>query len=603
MEKKEIILPSKRFFKANEEDINLNIKVETEQSLLREGDMDVVLNLQELFDKERNKSIDYKIYGKLKMVFRNMYSGTTDYTPLKKNLYLIGDDPSVSEYGFVPYNEFSLLRNDVYRELNVPLSGGTVVTAQPNIVVTGYTGHTAITPIDAPYHNWNLYLSYVYSGDTNYPMVYSLSGGTNFSFTAKDGIPFRVEDDGSNYILTSPVEHGINQGEYITLSTSGNTFYGYSGSPRTYFTSIDLKWRTYYVDEVGNEIYNSEKYVITISKAQFTTGTTLSSVVFGKRCLDINNISGTTSQYYVHKHKTLTTTDDYILDKVGFEQPIWENEKKILFENLLQENDVLVERNRPESVLFGFKNNLNLSGITNNLGYTPTEVYVTMILRNGNGYFTYPPKVGYKFNFHNSWVDQMFSGSTETAISGVTFTGNTSGLTFTSGTTLPKGTTLIGAFVEYNERDFKERVISESYHRFSHNKTIGGVKIFNHGQDDNSYYSGVTSNNMVGYYYQTHYRIKLRELSPYVETAKTNDILFLPENTRFDSIDKVWKWRDLYDHGFIDPDGNGTNFPFINNTHHVMKDINFYLRNEQVYSNKQDLVKTGFNFYNSKDNC
>ena len=87
------------------------------------------------------------------------------------------------------------------------------------------------------------------------------------------------------------------------------------------------------------------------------------------------------------------------------------------------------------------------------------------------------------------------------------------------------------------------------------------------------------------------------------EESKTNDVVFLPENTKFDSIKNVWKWRDLYDHGFIDTDGNGTNFPFINNTHHVMSDINFYLRNEQVYGNKQNLPVTGFTFYNSKNNC
>ena len=34
---------------------------------------------------------------------------------------------------------------------------------------------------------------------------------------------------------------------------------------------------------------------------------------------------------------------------------------------------------------------------------SPTEVYVSAIFRNGNGYFNYPPKVGYKFNFHNDF--------------------------------------------------------------------------------------------------------------------------------------------------------------------------------------------------------
>jgi hypothetical protein len=47
----------------------------------------------------------------------------------------------------------------------------------------------------------------------------------------------------------------------------------------------------------------------------------------------------------------------------------------------------------------------------------------------------------------------------------------------------------------------------------------------------------------------------------------------------------------LYDHGFIDPEGFGTSYPFINNIHYVKNDINFYLRNEQQFTNKQDGIK------------
>ena len=50
----------------------------------------------------------------------------------------------------------------------------------------------------------------------------------------------------------------------------------------------------------------------------------------------------------------------------------------------------------------------------------------------------------------------------------------------------------------------------------------------------------------------------------------------------------------MYDHGYIDSDGNGTNFPFVNNTHYVNTLINFYLRNELFYTNKQDGI-TNFN--------
>ena len=87
MKKKEILLPTERYFKAEEQDLNLNIKLENDEALLREGDKDIILNLVDLFNEERNKSINYKIYGKIKMVFRNMYMGHTDYEPMLKNFY------------------------------------------------------------------------------------------------------------------------------------------------------------------------------------------------------------------------------------------------------------------------------------------------------------------------------------------------------------------------------------------------------------------------------------------------------------------------------------------------------------------------------------
>lgn len=591
MKKKEILLPSKRFFKADEEDLTLNMKLESSENLMREGERNIILDLPTLFNDERNESKTYKIYGKMKMIFRNLYSGYTDYEPLLRNFYVAGD--GTNDYnGFVPYNEFALMRNDVLREVYLPATGGTVTsfTSTQSLAGTRYTGHTTTTSIDAPYKNWNLYLSYVYSQDTGFTMNYTLSGGTNYTFTAADGIPFEVTNNGNYYTLISPVEHGMSQGEYITISGG------------TLTSSVNVTGRTFYIESVGNENYNSEKYVINLLKNEFATGYTLSGVTFvlGKRCLSLLDINGTTSKYYVHKHKTLTTVDDYIMDKVGFETPIWEHERKILFETPLNEADILVERNRPESVLFDFKKTFTLTGITNNLGYTPTEIYITILLRNGNGYFTYPPKVGYKFNFHDTWIDKQFTGNTESSITQTSFTSNTGATGFYSGNTIPTGTTLTGAFIEYNLKDFKERIISEAYHKFSHNLTVGGVSIFNHNQDDPNYYSGATEGNEVGYYYQPHYRVKLRQLSPYIETSKTKDILNLPENTIYDEVEKIWKWRDLYDHGFIDQEGNGTTFPFINNLHYVMKDINFYLRNEKSYTNKKDQLNK-FNNINPLD--
>jgi hypothetical protein len=578
-EKKEIILPSKRYANADEQELSIKLNLETSESLLRVGERDIILDIAKLYDDERNKSVNYKIFGKMNMIFRNMYSGNTEYDYLKQRLYLVGDGSNNDFTGFIPYDEFAFLRRDLYREVTVIPTGNTLgndiyTTTGVTINTLGSTGHTTITAMNAPYQNWNIYLSYAYTGDTQYPMKYSLSGGTTFEFTAGNGIPFRVTNNTKTFTLTSPVPHGLKDGDYVVINN-----------------------KPYYVNSTGNEIFDSENYVIVLNKSQFTTddADTLieSLIVTGKRCLDRNNVAGSTSTYYVRKHKTLSDTGDYILDNVGFENPIFEHERKIILENSNGDNDILVERNRPESVLFDFKEPLTLSGIKNNLGFTPTEVFVTTIFRNGNGYFDYPPKVGYKFNFHDSWIDEHFDGdiSKETNLSGRTFT--KSGYTFTSGVELPIGSELVGDFVEYNKKELKERVISGTFH-----KIYNPTELFDYGQTDDTIYSGATETNPIGLYYQAHHRVKLRELSPYLETAKTNQIYNLPENTVYDSDENVWRWRDLYTHGYIDPDGIGTNFPYVNNIHYIKNEINLYLRNERYYTNKQNGVAS----FNSRTN-
>ena len=201
-EKKEILLPSKRFKKADEQELNINLGLETSQTLLRIGDKDIVLDIDKLYDKERNESKKYKIYGKLKMVFRNMYSGDTSYNYLQERLYLNGKGDGVGNptlAGFLPYDEFAFLRRDLYREINTATNSGSTLGEFTYVSgATGPIGHTIITPITAPYHNWNLYLSYVYSKDTNYTMVYTLTGSTKtegsniIHFKSGDGIPFRL---------------------------------------------------------------------------------------------------------------------------------------------------------------------------------------------------------------------------------------------------------------------------------------------------------------------------------------------------------------------------------------------------------------------------
>ena len=45
MKKKEILLPSKKYFKADEEDLSLNVKLENSETLMREGERNIILDL------------------------------------------------------------------------------------------------------------------------------------------------------------------------------------------------------------------------------------------------------------------------------------------------------------------------------------------------------------------------------------------------------------------------------------------------------------------------------------------------------------------------------------------------------------------------------
>jgi hypothetical protein len=574
MENKIIIHPEKRYAKAPEEDLKLKVSLNGPQTLLINDDRNIVLDTNIQFDDERNESLKYKIYGKLKMIFRNMYFGTSNYTYLDNIMY-IKDVDDIERNGYLPYNVFAFLRNDICREVSSSseLNESDIFTGfTREIINTGTTNHKTITETNASKHNWGLYLTYAYSDDSEYQMIYTLSGKTIINFKSGDGIPFRITDEGSKYILTSPVEHGMNEGEYIIIDDY-----------------------PYYINSIGNEIYNSENYVLSILKNQIpsgnTTSFTLSSLLTGKRCLDKNNIENTTSQYYIHKNKVLTEIDDYILEKIGFESPVFRDEKKTQRDD---ENQLfIVEKNKPESVLFNFNEAFILTGLTNNLGYIPTDIYLTVVYKNGDGFFEYPPKVGYRFNFHDEWIDECWTGSTETGITTNPFI--ISGITFSSGTALTSGDVINGEFIEYIPTQLKERTISHTYH-----KIVTPTTIFNHNQDNELYYSGASETNKFGLFYQPHYKIKLRELSPSVETSNSTYIDNLPQNAIFFENEKIWKWRDLYDHGYIDDLEYGTNYPFINGMHYIKTDINFYLMNEVLFTNKIDGIRD-FNTYLSRN--
>ena len=109
MKKKTIILPEKRYANAPSDDLSIRVDLEEEQKLLVNDDRNIVLDIAQLFSQERNNSIRYKLFGKIKVIFRNMYSSIIEpeYTPLGETLSLLSDGSDFNFTGYLPYNEFA----------------------------------------------------------------------------------------------------------------------------------------------------------------------------------------------------------------------------------------------------------------------------------------------------------------------------------------------------------------------------------------------------------------------------------------------------------------------------------------------------------------
>ena len=134
------------------------------------------------------------------------------------------------------------------------------------------------------------------------------------------------------------------------------------------------------------------------------------------------------------------------------------------------------------------------------------------------------------------------------------------GTTKVSGVPLKPGDKLRGAFMEYNKSELKERVISDIHHHFNFNPIV-------------------FASNSEGFQYKPHYEVEIRAFSNYIESGDPDEVVGVPNYSTYFTDEKTWKWRDMYEIGFID-DGVGVDYPFLNNAHYPKKDITFVVQRQ-----------------------
>ena len=190
---------------------------------------------------------------------------------------------------------------------------------------------------------------------------------------------------------------------------------------------------------------------------------------------------------------------------------------------------------------FFLNRNLNLDNYTNNKGEPLTDIYIGVIK---NGAASNKDYVTVESHF-SDFIDHVSDGD------GLEMISNTS-LALNKKTKI--GDTFYYCVCEHTTEALTEVELAPIYHRFIHNNVLFNYKPF----------------------YKTSIKLK----SPYIEDGDAN-ISGIPPYAVYSRQKEKYIWRDIFDTGVADENGNVIDFPYMNDALYVFNQINFFLRSEK----------------------
>jgi len=543
-----IVLGSLRYKSAPNTDLSYQLPLSQSVKEIVAFERNSDIDLQQVYDDERQASTIFRPTGKFVLIFKNAYSGKTNYTPFENNLYYLNAAQaaaqqcvtganSVAWTGLPQYNEFDFIRNDY----NV--SG---YTQPPN-------NHLQFISKSANCYNWNFFMSYAYDNDYNKNMqAIDKDSNQTLTWVSGDGIPFvinKIKYQGQNLIsFRCPMKHGLSEGESVQLSSN----FTYLGN------------RIFQIYSLGFGTQDSDLYVFNIVDIGYT-GSTFNNNLTGtfKRVILDNYSAETISKYYVRKHKILTNPEDAVMAKAGFEENIFGISKKYESSGYTPNGIARVSiKEGAQSYTLSFNKDITIEPLLDNQKRPITELFFTVMWKGYFGWTTGKIKQGWEFNLppnptnkfpNNWWLQPNTLSNTQFVTS--SWTGPL-GNTFNYVQSLKYDDILDGDFCEWNDYEQNERVISDLYHKFIYN-----TNYFNIGAPPGP-------QNPYGYYYKPHYSLTTRVYSDYIEGGDIKNVVGIPNYAHFSTVSNEFIWRDIYSYGFIDTRGRGVNYPFLNGGHY-----------------------------------
>lgn len=500
-------------------DTNVDINLQQNNRLLPFGDMNRILDVGEQFQKERNDSTNYRFILSISSLFTNVL---TD----------IGSDPthgSSDTLALFNTNPFKYVDGDVTNEPLFTTKQGSVDYYRVDNG-NGWVGYYKpiwdtggkcqfidlkpkrelfdLTPVNN-IKNWDIFLTY--PAKTN-----------NTHYLVNNGLVIIYKEltviDGKNYMmLTSPTKHGLTSGDIIKINND----------------------KIYNVIRLGRDNGDYLDYTFVIDLDYSVTSVGVQSRF--KRME--NNIP---SDYYIRIFEKITSNNDYEIYPLAFSKTLYSDKM----------NQIV------------FNKDIDISQYTDNLGRPLSEIYLTILKTNDNG-----------FSDINSGIEMplLNGGSQINTIGDIRRLHNVTTWPILSDTPIELNLTsndneFYGDIVEYNKITVQEKVLGEISHRFNrYNRDYNGRP--------------------EGYFYKPHYQIKLRDWSTFTEVGDINSVIGIPDYAEYLG-DDLYIWRDLLEIGVNDGQPEVLDYPFLNGSHYPYSNININLRRQDPF-NKYGLYYVG----------
>ena len=519
---------------ASNQDSLVPLSFVTEQRLLPVGEINHVVNVEEQFNKERNSTFIYRIKGTVTPIFSNPLMNPDGNSLVGSNgngLDIFYEDVFKKD----PVSTLSFGKEDLnYKESynkHLTEKDGWFGYYEPDTTKLGVREYYDIEPTRKRFDlnsyinkNWELTITYPYDKDDKHYVVYD---GTENGLLI-NGAKSVIVGGKPMVAIACAVRHGLSIGDTVKLFNVSDNLYN----------------KTFVVKRIGLDdgTYKDNYFVIDLDP---TTVQIDNSFGTGRMRRLVN---GQESIYYLRKFKKLINNGDYEMYPLAFSKNIY--------------ND--------QNYQFVINQDIDIEGLTDNLGRPLSELYVTFIktdsdnmfgpLKSGLDLEDLPGNIGgidindQKINLSN--VRQIHDGSTYNS-------------DFISHKPLENDLYnkydntewFYGDLVEYNKYSVIETKLTDVLHRFN---TVNREK----GTNPDNKAKGPRRE---GYIYKPHYLYKIREFSSYVEQGDIS-IDGIPDYAE-NLGDGRYLWRYFLDIGIYDGVGDLLDYPFTNGAHYLHQNI------------------------------